>query len=152
MCMISKLVPCTKKLGMQSELHRHIVHQSVELPLLVPMLFLLVVPKCILMFKENFIALLCILFVYPKNHSYIRLILELTNTPFLNLSRRWCRIKSIVHYVTLDELPRYTEATNATKWQHWGMLIQGETNFVLAQRCTYCIATGAKIFTLHVRT
>ena len=26
----------------------------------------------------------------------------------------------------------YTEAANATKWQHWGMLIHGETNFVLA--------------------
>ena len=93
MCMISKLVPCTKKLGMQSELHRHNVHQSVELPLLVPMLFLLVVPKCLLMFKENFITLLCILFAYPKNHSYIRLILELTNTPFIKSIKKMVQNK-----------------------------------------------------------
>ena len=38
---------------MQSELHRNNVHQSVELLLLVPMLFLLAIPKCLLIFKEG---------------------------------------------------------------------------------------------------
>ena len=45
---------CTKKLGMQIELHRNNVYQDVELLLLVPMLFLLAIPKCLLIFKENF--------------------------------------------------------------------------------------------------
>ena len=45
---------------------------------------------------------------------------------------------------------RYTKAANATKWRRWGMLINGETNFVL-QCCTYWIATGAEMFALHVR-
>ena len=45
---------CTKKLGMQIELHRNNVYQGVELLLLVPMLFLLAIPKCLLIFKENF--------------------------------------------------------------------------------------------------
>ena len=39
---------------MQSELHRNNVYKSVELLLLVPMLFLLAIPKCLLIFKENF--------------------------------------------------------------------------------------------------
>ena len=46
--------PCTKKLGMQLELYRNNVYQGVELLLLVPMLFLLAIPKCLLIFKENF--------------------------------------------------------------------------------------------------
>ena len=45
---------CTKKLGMQIELHRNNVYQGVELLLLVSMLFLLAIPKCLLTFKENF--------------------------------------------------------------------------------------------------
>ena len=45
---------CTKKLGMQIELHRNNVYQGVELLLLVPMLFLLAIPKCLLIFNENF--------------------------------------------------------------------------------------------------
>ena len=45
---------CTKKLGMQIELHRNNVYQGDELLLLVPMLFLLAIPKCLLIFKENF--------------------------------------------------------------------------------------------------
>ena len=44
-----------KKLGMQSELHRNNMYQSAELLLLVPMLFLLTIPKCLLIFKVNFI-------------------------------------------------------------------------------------------------
>ena len=48
---------CTKKLGMQIELHRNNVYQGVELLLLVSMLFLLAIPKCLLIFKENFITL-----------------------------------------------------------------------------------------------
>ena len=39
---------------MQSELHRNNMYQSVELLLLVPMLFLLVILKCLLVFKESF--------------------------------------------------------------------------------------------------
>ena len=39
---------------MQSELHRNIVYLSVELLLLVPLLFLLAIPKCLQNFKENF--------------------------------------------------------------------------------------------------
>ena len=46
--------PCTKKLGMQIELHRNNVYQGVDLLLLVSMLFLLAIPKCLLIFKENF--------------------------------------------------------------------------------------------------
>ena len=42
---------------MQSELHRNNVYQSVELLLLVPMIFLLAIPKCLLIFKEIFITL-----------------------------------------------------------------------------------------------
>ena len=45
---------CIKKLGMQIELHRNKVYQGVELLLLVSMLFLLAIPKCLLIFKENF--------------------------------------------------------------------------------------------------
>ena len=39
---------------MQSELHRNNVYQSVKLLLLVPMPFLLAIPKCLLIFKEDF--------------------------------------------------------------------------------------------------
>ena len=45
---------CTKKLGMQIELHRKNVYQGVELLLLVSMLFLLAIPKSLPIFKENF--------------------------------------------------------------------------------------------------
>ena len=38
---------------MQGELHRNNFYQSVELLLLVPMLFLPAIPKCIQIFKEN---------------------------------------------------------------------------------------------------
>ena len=37
---------------MKSELHRNNAYQSVELLLLVPMLFLLAIPKYLLIFKE----------------------------------------------------------------------------------------------------
>ena len=43
-----------KEIRMPSELHGNNVYQSVELLLLVPMLFLLAIPKCLLYFKENF--------------------------------------------------------------------------------------------------
>ena len=39
---------------MQIELHRNNVYQGAELLLLVPMLFLLAIPKCLLIFKEYF--------------------------------------------------------------------------------------------------
>ena len=44
---------CTKKVEMQIELHRNNVYQGVKLLMLVPMLFLLAIPKCLLIFKEN---------------------------------------------------------------------------------------------------
>ena len=58
---------CTKKLGMQIELHRNNVYQGVELLLLVPMLFLLAIPKCLLIFKENFYYTIIIL-VLPTEY------------------------------------------------------------------------------------
>ena len=50
------MCPCTKKLGMQSEQYRNNVYQSVELLLLVPMFYLLAIPKCLLLelYKEIF--------------------------------------------------------------------------------------------------
>ena len=74
---------------MQIELHKNNVYESVELLLLVRMLFLLAIPKCLLIFKENFYYASLHIFTYAMNHSWIRLIRELTNTPFLNLPRRW---------------------------------------------------------------
>ena len=50
----SQLVPHTKKLEMQSERHRNIVYQRVELLLLVPMFLLLAIPTCLLIVKEKF--------------------------------------------------------------------------------------------------
>ena len=38
---------------MQSKLHRNNMYQNVEVLLLVSMLFLLAIPKCLLIFKEN---------------------------------------------------------------------------------------------------
>ena len=58
---------CTKKLGMQIELQRNNVYQGVELLLLVSMLFLLAIPKCLLIFKEIFITLVLIL-VLPTEY------------------------------------------------------------------------------------
>ena len=51
---------CTKKLGMQIELHRNNVYLGAELLLLVSILFLLAIPKCLLIFKENFYYTSCI--------------------------------------------------------------------------------------------
>ena len=39
---------------MQSERHRNNMYQSVEVQLLVPMLFLLAISKCLLLFNDNF--------------------------------------------------------------------------------------------------
>ena len=58
---------CTKKLGMQIELHRNNVYQGVELLLLVSMLFLLAIPKCLLIFKEIFITLFFLFLFFPLN-------------------------------------------------------------------------------------
>ena len=60
--------PCTKKLGMQIELHRNNVYQDVELLLLVPMLFLLAIPKCLLIFKENFYYTILLILVLPTEY------------------------------------------------------------------------------------
>ena len=51
---------CTKKLGMQIELHRNNVYQGVELLLFVPMLFLLAILKCLRIFYKIFITLVMI--------------------------------------------------------------------------------------------
>ena len=67
---------------MQSKFYRNVVYRGVELLLLVSMPFLLAIPKSLLILKE-FCTLVCTVFAYPKDYGYIRLILELTNTPFL---------------------------------------------------------------------
>ena len=59
----SWVAPCTKKLGMQIELHRNNVYQGVELLLLVPMLFLLAIPKCLLILRKIFITLVIISYI-----------------------------------------------------------------------------------------
>ena len=101
--------PCTKKLGMQIELHRNNVYQSVELLLLVPMLFLLAIPKCLLIFKENFyytsLYTFSIIIYYPKDDSYTRLIIDLNNSPFLTYQEDGAEYRA--QCATLDKLPRY---------------------------------------------
>ena len=67
---------------MHSVLHGNVVHPSVELLLLVSMLFLLAIPKSLLIPKE-FYTLVCTVFAYPKDYGYIRLIPALTHTPSL---------------------------------------------------------------------
>ena len=60
--------PFTRKLGMQSELHINNVYQSVELLLLVPMYFLMAIPKCLLIFKENvYYASIIIIHAYSSS-------------------------------------------------------------------------------------
>ena len=68
---------------MHSELHGNLVHYDVELLLLVSMLFLLAIPKSLLILKE-FYTLVCTVFAYPKDYGYIRLIPALINTLSLN--------------------------------------------------------------------
>ena len=66
---------------MQIELHRNNVYQGVELLLPVPMLFLLAIPKCLLIFKENFyytsyilcFRMLRIMCRAPKVHQLLKL-------------------------------------------------------------------------------
>ena len=100
---------CTKKLGMQIELHRNNVYQGVELLLLVPMLFLLAIPKCLVIFMENFyytsLYTFSIIIFYPKDHSYTRLIIDLTNSPFLTCQEDGAEYRA--QCATLDKLPRY---------------------------------------------
>ena len=100
---------CTKKLGMQIELHRNNVHQGAELLLLVYMLFLLAIPKCLLIFKENFyytsLYTFSIIIYYPKDHSYTRLIIDLTNSPFLTYQEDGAEYRA--QCATLDKLLRY---------------------------------------------
>ena len=62
---------CTKKLGMQIELHRNNVYQGVELLLLVSMLFLLAIPKCLLIFKENFYYTSMYICIYVYHHHSV---------------------------------------------------------------------------------
>ena len=94
---------------MQNELHRNNVYQGVELLLLVPMLFLLAIPKCLLIFKENFyytsLYTFSIIIYYPKDHSYTRLIIDLTNSPFLIYQEDGAEYRA--QCATLDKLPCY---------------------------------------------
>ena len=69
---------------MHSELHGNVVHRDVELLLLVSMLFLLAIPKSLLILKEFLYTIVCTVFAYPKDYGYIRLIPALTHTPSLN--------------------------------------------------------------------
>ena len=63
---------------MHSELHGNVVHHGVELLLLVSILFLLAIPKSLLILKDFFIHLL---FAYPKDYGYNRLIPVLIPLP-----------------------------------------------------------------------
>ena len=65
---------------MRSELHGNVVHHGVELLLLVSMLFLLAIPKSLLILKE-FYTLVGTVFAHPKVYGYIRLIPALTTIP-----------------------------------------------------------------------
>ena len=98
--------PCTKKLGMQIELHRNNVYLGAELLLLVSML---AIPKCLVIFKENFyytsLYTFSIIIYYPKDHSYTRLIIDLTNSPFLTYQEDGAEYRA--QCATLDKLPRY---------------------------------------------
>ena len=100
---------CTKKLGMQIELHRNNVYLGAELLLLVSMLFLLAIPKCLLIFKENFyytsLYTFSIIIYYPKDHSYTRLIIDLTNSPFVTYQEDGAEYRA--QCATLDKLSRY---------------------------------------------
>ena len=51
---------------MQIELHRNNMYQGVELLLLVPMLFLLAIPKCLLILRKIFITL--VILVLPTEY------------------------------------------------------------------------------------
>ena len=94
---------------MQIELHRNKVYQGVELLLLVPMLFLLAIPKCLLIFKEIFyytsLYTFSIIVYYPKGHSYTSLIIDLTNSPFLTYQEDGAEYRAQCD--TLDKLPCY---------------------------------------------
>ena len=76
---------CTKKLGMQSELHRNNVYQGAELLLLVSMLFLLAIPKCLLIFKETFYYTseyfghcIQIFMIFMNQHTFVQINLQLS--------------------------------------------------------------------------
>ena len=52
---------------MQGELHGNVAYHSVELLLLVSVLFLLAIPKSLSILEEFFYALVCTVFAYPKD-------------------------------------------------------------------------------------
>ena len=58
------------KLGMQSDLHRNVVYQSVELLLLVSMLFLPAIPKSLLILKEFLYTIIIIVPLYKWMSVY----------------------------------------------------------------------------------
>ena len=94
---------------MQIELHRNNVYLGAELLLLVSMLFLLAIPKCLLIFKEIFyytsLYTFSIIIYYPKDHSYTKLIIDRTNCPFLTYQEDGAEYRA--QCATLDKLPRY---------------------------------------------
>ena len=55
---------------MQSELHRNVVYQGVELLLLVSMLFLSAIPKCLLILKD-FYTLVTIFYIQFYVHYVV---------------------------------------------------------------------------------
>ena len=65
---------------MHSELHGNVVYHGVELLLLVSMLFLLAIPKSLLILKEFLYTSLYSFSIF-KGLWYIRLIPALSNTP-----------------------------------------------------------------------
>ena len=97
---------------MSSELHRIEVYDSVELLLLVSMLFLLAIPKSPFIFKGNFITLVCTLFTYPNDCA---IILELTYTPFLSLSRRGVECMAQLH---MHKCNKMAALGYVNTWEH----------------------------------
>ena len=113
---------------MQSELHRNVVHQGVELLLLVSMIFLPAIPKSLLILKE---------FLYSSLYTF-------------------CIFKGLyLHQInTRAEYPDVTNVTSvtvATKWQRLGMFnTQEQQTSHSLQHCMNWITLGAQIFTLQV--
>ena len=68
---------------MQGELHGNVASYGIELLFLVSMLFLLDIPTSLLILRI-FYTLVCTVFAYSKDYSYITLIIALSNTPSLN--------------------------------------------------------------------
>ena len=123
---------------MQIELHRNNVYQGVELLLLVPILFQLAIPKCLLIFKENFyytsLYTFSIIIYYPKDHSYTRLIIGLTDSPFSTYQEDGAEYRA--QCATLDKLPRYLKLRTPNRNE----LILGCTVGMCCLQSLLCVA------------